>query len=187
MPGYRRRSVTGILLYRNGGAFWCRTSWPWRSPTRMLVSPGLCSPGMSLTNPRDLFKPLKTSQSTKEVLPGNCNQMTGDGETVTPSLPEPGVWTGMAQANVWAPLRWKRAKIHRGTRQRIPGPHHEAGCTSAVVTVAPDQVRLSLQSRGVHIRPHMALFVLRDLSAIWSLLGQQETFIRIGVEGLGSV
>jgi hypothetical protein len=156
------------------------------SPTRMLVSPGLCSPGMSLTNPCDLFKPLKTGQSTKEVLP-NCNQMTGDGETVTPSLPEPGVWTGMAKANVWAPLRWKRAKIHRGTRQRIPGPHHEAGCTSAVVTVAPDQVSLSLQSRGVHIRPHMALFVLRDLSAIWSLLGQQETFIRIGVEGLGSV
>jgi hypothetical protein len=34
--------------------------------------------------------------------------MTGDGETVTPSLPEPGVWTGMAQANVLAPLRWKR-------------------------------------------------------------------------------
>jgi hypothetical protein len=24
------------------------------------------------------------------------NQMTGDGETVTPLLPEPGVWTGMA-------------------------------------------------------------------------------------------
>jgi hypothetical protein len=41
---------------------------------------------------------------------------SGDGETVTPSLPEPGVWTGMAQANVWAPLRWKRAKIHRGSR-----------------------------------------------------------------------
>jgi hypothetical protein len=32
----------------------------------------------------------------REVLPGNCNQMTGDGETVTPLLPEPGVWTGMA-------------------------------------------------------------------------------------------
>jgi hypothetical protein len=31
----------------------------------------------------------------REVLPGNCNQMTGDGETVTPLLPEPGVWTGM--------------------------------------------------------------------------------------------
>jgi hypothetical protein len=42
--------------------------------------------------------------------------MIGDGETVTPSLPEPGVWTGMANANVWAPLRWKRAKIHRGSR-----------------------------------------------------------------------
>jgi hypothetical protein len=26
----------------------------------------------------------------------NCNQMTGDGEMVTPLLPEPGVWTGMA-------------------------------------------------------------------------------------------
>jgi hypothetical protein len=24
----------------------------------------------------------------REVLPGNCNQMTGDGETVTPLLPE---------------------------------------------------------------------------------------------------
>ena len=36
----------------------------------------------------------------KEVPPGNCNDMAGDGETVTPSLPEPGVWTGMASANV---------------------------------------------------------------------------------------
>ena len=34
---------------------------------------------------------------------------------VTPLLPEPGVWTGMASANVWAPLRWKHAKIHRGS------------------------------------------------------------------------
>jgi len=41
--------------------------------------------------------------------------MTGDGETVTPLLPEPGVWTGMASANVWAPLRWKHAKIHQGS------------------------------------------------------------------------
>ena len=101
---------------------------------------------MSLTNPRDLFKPLKTSQSTKEVLP-NCNQMTGDGETVTPSLPEPGVWTGMAQANVWAPLRWKRAKIHRGSRQQIPWPHHEAGYTSAVVT-EPESVKAVAIGRG---------------------------------------
>jgi len=47
--------------------------------------------------------------------------MIGDGETVTPLLPEPGVWTGMASANVWAPLRWKHAKIHRGSRPRFPG------------------------------------------------------------------
>ena len=40
---------------------------------------------------------------------------------VTPLLPEPGVWTGMASANVWAPLRWKHAKIHRGSRQQFSG------------------------------------------------------------------
>src|SRR5579863_3831859 len=80
--------------------------------------------------------------------------MIGDGETVTPLLPEPGVWTGMASANVWAPLRWKHAKIHRGSRQRILGPHQEAGYTSAVVTVAPDPISV-LQSGGVHIRPYM--------------------------------
>jgi hypothetical protein len=94
-------------------------------------------------------------EGREEVLPGNCNQMIGDGETVTPLLPEPGVWTGMASANVWEPLRWKHAKIHRGSRQRILGPHQEAGYTSAVVTVAPDPISV-LQSGGVHIRPHMA-------------------------------
>lgn len=35
-------------------------------------------------------------EEREELLPSNCNQMTGDGETVTPLLPEPGVWTGMA-------------------------------------------------------------------------------------------
>jgi len=81
--------------------------------------------------------------------------MAGDGKTVIPSLPEPGVWTGMASANVSGPLRWKRAKIHRGSRRRNIGPHQEAGYTSAVVTIEPDPVDL-LQSGGVHIRPHMA-------------------------------
>ena len=57
----------------------------------------------------------------KEVSPSNCNKMAGDGETVIPSLPEPGVWTGMASANVLGPLRWKRAKIHRGSRRRNIG------------------------------------------------------------------
>jgi hypothetical protein len=61
--------------------------------------------------------------------------MAGDGESVIPSLPEPGVWTGMASANVWGPLRWKRAKIHRGSRRRNIGPHQEAGYTSAVVSI----------------------------------------------------
>jgi hypothetical protein len=89
------------------------------------------------------------------LAPRAPNHMIGDGETVTPLLPEPGVWTGMASANVWAPLRWKHAKIHRGSRQRILGPHQEAGYTSAVGTVAPDPITV-LQSGGVHIRPHMA-------------------------------
>jgi hypothetical protein len=59
-------------------------------------------------------------------------------KTVTPSLPEPGVWTGMASANASGPLRWKRAKTHRGSRHRNRKPHHEAGYTSAVVTVDPE-------------------------------------------------
>jgi len=50
-----------------------------------------------------------------------------------PSLPEPGVWTGMASANVWEALRWKRANTHRGSRRRNFEPHREAGYTSAVV------------------------------------------------------
>jgi hypothetical protein len=32
----------------------------------------------------------------------------------------------------------------------------------------------------------MALFVIRDLPAIWSLLGQQQTLIRTSAEWLGS-
>jgi hypothetical protein len=43
-----------------------------------------------------------------------------------------------------------------GLAAPILGPHQEAGYTSAVVTVAPDHVRV-LQSGGVHIRPHMTL------------------------------
>src|SRR5215469_1229649 len=92
----RIREAVGLLAFASVGI---RTSRPWRSPTRMLVSSGLCSPGMSLTNPSEPFRRLDARHSTKDVgrvLPGNCNQMTGDGETVTPLLPEPGVWTGMA-------------------------------------------------------------------------------------------
>src|SRR6516225_5041857 len=67
----------------------------------------------------------------------------------------PSVWPAWHRPMVWAPLRWKHAKIHRGSRLRTLRPHQEAGYTSAVVTVAPNPVSL-LQSGGVHIRPHMA-------------------------------
>jgi hypothetical protein len=46
-------------------------------------------------------------------------QSAEDGENGHPSLPEPGVWTGMASANVSEPLRWKRAKTHRGSRHKL--------------------------------------------------------------------
>ena len=93
-------------------------------------------------------------EKEKEVSPQQLQQTAGDGETVTPSLPEPGVWTGMASANVSGALRWKRAKTHRGSRRKTVKPHQEAGYTSAVVTIDLDPANL-LQSGGVHIRPHM--------------------------------
>jgi hypothetical protein len=65
--------------------------------------------------------------------------MAGDGETVTPSLPEPDVWTGTACADVSGPLRWKRAKTIEARGGDVVQPHQEAGYTSAVVTVDPDQ------------------------------------------------
>jgi len=86
--------------------------------------------------------------------------MTGDGETVTPSLPEPGVWTGMAQANVLAPLRWKRAKIHRGSRRRIVGPHQEAGYTSAVVTVARIQSECCNRAGSIYVHTFLGEFAI---------------------------
>src|SRR5690348_14720455 len=65
--------------------------------------------------------------------------MAGDGETVTPSLPEPDAWTGTACADVSGPLRWKRAKTIEARGGDVVQPHQEAGYTSAVVAVDPDQ------------------------------------------------
>ena len=48
---------------------------------------------------RGLRRSGKRKHNRTEVSPSNCNEMAEDGETVTPSLPEPGVWTGMASAN----------------------------------------------------------------------------------------
>jgi hypothetical protein len=65
-----------------------------------------------------------------------------------PSLPEPGVWTGMASANALAPLRWKRAKIHRGSRRRSIKPRNEAGYTSAVVTLNHSSLKIDCIRAG---------------------------------------
>jgi hypothetical protein len=86
--------------------------------------------------------------------------MAGDGGTVTPSLPEPDVWTGMASANVSGAVRWKRAKPIEARGEDVVQPHQEAGYTSAVVTSDPDPANL-LQSGGVHIHPHMRKVVGR--------------------------
>jgi hypothetical protein len=73
-----------------------------------------------------------------------------------PSLLEPDVWTGTANADVLEALRKKRAEIHRGSRRRCVGPLNEAGYTSAIVIADPDPTR-PLQSGGVHIHPHRSL------------------------------
>src|SRR5580692_2239069 len=80
--------------------------------------------------------------------------MAEDGETVTPSLPEPGVWTGMASANALASLWWKRAKIHRGSRRWSITPHKEAGYTSAVVTLGPEFAKPVAIGRGPYTSRH---------------------------------
>ncbi len=76
-----------------------------------------------------------------------------DGETVTPSIPEPDVWTGMARANALGALRWKRAKIHRGSRQELFRPHHEAGYTSAVVTESRNCQSRCNRAGSIYVHP----------------------------------
>ena len=71
-----------------------------------------------------------------------------------PSLSEPDVWTGTAQADVWGALRRKHAEIHRGSRRRDIGPLREAGYTSAIAKLEPEPTE-PLQSGGVHIHPQM--------------------------------
>ena len=62
----------------------------------------------------------------------------------------------MARANVLGPLRWKRAKIHRRSRRRNIGPHHEAGYTSAVVT-EPEFVKAVAIGRGQYTSTYVFL------------------------------
>jgi len=77
--------------------------------------------------------------------------MAGDGETVTPSLPEPDVWTGTACADVSGPLRWKRAKTIEARGGDVVQPHQEAGYTSAVVTVDPDQAGRCNRAGSIYV------------------------------------
>ena len=58
------------------------------------------------------------------------------------------VWTGMVSANALSPLRWKRAKIHRGSRRRSIKPHKEAGYTSAVVIFGPELAKTGRNRAG---------------------------------------
>jgi hypothetical protein len=63
----------------------------------------------------------------------------------------------MASANALAPLRWKRAKIHRGSRRRRRSltPHKEAGYTSAVVTLNQSLPNPVAIGRGPYTSRHV--------------------------------
>jgi hypothetical protein len=54
------------------------------------------------------------------------------------------------QANVWAPLRWKRAKIHRGSRRRIL----EAASRSRIYVSSCDCCTRSSQSVAIGRGPY---------------------------------
>src|SRR6516162_1158644 len=61
----RIREVAGWLTFDSVDI---RTSRPWLSPTRMLVSPGQCSAAISVTSPRvDRFRRLDARHSTQDV------------------------------------------------------------------------------------------------------------------------
>jgi hypothetical protein len=82
--------------------------------------------------------------------PGNCNH-----GRLLPSHPEPDVWIGMASVNVSAPLRWKRAKAHRGR-----GKEYQAASGSRINISSFDQQPSSSQPvaiRWVHIHPDMTI------------------------------
>ena len=129
--------AAGLASCGNGGI---PISQPSRSPTRMHASPGPCCQTAKPTIPASrLDRPEDAGTSRQRSQGGPTKPLQRSAEmvkAVTPSLPEPGVWTGMASANVLAPLRWKRAKTHRGSRHRHM-PHQEAGYTSAAVALDP--------------------------------------------------
>src|SRR6516165_9098753 len=163
-PGASRiPEAAGLASCGNGGI---PISRPSRSPTRMHASPGPCCqtakptiPASRLDRPEDAG----TSQQQSEGGPTKPLQRSAEMvKAVTPSLPEPGVWTGMASANVLAPLRWKRAKTHRGSRHRHM-PHQEAGYTSAAVALDPNMPNTVAIGRGPYTSTHGTLTALCPL------------------------
>ena len=98
--------------------------------------------------------------------------MAGDSETVTPSLPEPDVWTGMALTNVIGALRWKRRKPIEARGEDVVQPHHAAGYTSAVVTIDPDPADCCNWAGSIYIHT----WSLRDPVAIQSAAVESEHF-----------
>lgn len=68
-----------------------------------------------------------------------------------PSLSEPDVWTGTALADASGAMRRKHAEIHRGSRRRHIGPLKEAGYTSAIAKLAPDQNKRCNQAGSIYV------------------------------------
>jgi hypothetical protein len=68
-----------------------------------------------------------------------------------PSLLEPDLWTGKANAAALEPLRKKRAEIHRGSRRRDIGPLKEAGYTSAMRSPNQNQPDRCNQAGSIYI------------------------------------
>src|SRR5215472_3860856 len=174
-PGASRiPEAAGSVSCGNGGI---PISQPSRSPTRMRASPGPCwqttkptIPAWRLDRPEDAGTSRQRSQGGPTKPLQRSAEMV---KAVTPSLPEPGVWTGMASANVLAPLRWKRAKSHRGSRHRHM-PHQEAGYTSAAVALDPNMPNTVAIGRGPYTSTHGTKETLgepRDLSQTARLCG----------------
>jgi len=91
--------------------------------------------------------------------------MAGDGETVTPSLPEPDVWTGMALTNVIGALRWKRRKPINPSRLA-------AKTLSSRMTIDPDPADCCNWAGSIYIHT----WSLRDPVAIQSAAVDSEHF-----------
>src|ERR1700722_8772368 len=74
-------------------------------------------------------------------------RLAEDGETVTPSLPEPGVWTGMASANALAPLRWEARE----------NPSWLAAMTTIAHAASGSRVYVSSYDRGTSFAKPVAI------------------------------